>query len=596
MAKTVTKTSRYISRSAKVTGEGAGSVVSGGGGGVSVHSMLTQLDYATAGHIGFAPIDSPVFTTQITSPILYGSSVANGDITIRGTSNGTKTTSYVILQDTGGNVGVGTSIPPDKLSVRGGIQKQTSTGIDTVYDNLIKYGHYSDLESGTTAINRWHGIDATITAGAAIDNKMKFRLYHGSNDNAVPIDVMTLQGDGTVIFESDLSSPSFSAGFSGSGFKLDLNTDYTLTIDNLVVRKAMTVYELNINKINSVNGGLMVSVANGTSISVSGTTIYFDEDNGNNQIQFAIDDYIRAQIWTGRGVASYIGKVTSVTHSNTYGVANIVATTISGTPWNIMQLVQIGSSSNSARQNMIYITASDTNNPFIDVLAGVNAGSFSGKQKVRLGNLTGITDTSFGALSGYGLWSDNAYLTGALYLPTAGITNEGSSASSIRLYAGDTYANRATAPFRVTQDGSLTAVGVAEFGTRVNVSYGNVAIKEYIIWNNGMANDTSGIEINSKGYSGGLDYFRTFSICDGKGSGSGHNMFLIQPGTDHIYVTLGDINVTEDKLQFDVYGNLSVYNQVRFLDSYLNFSNIPTSSAGLNIGDVYRDGNYLKII
>lgn len=66
-----------------------------------------------------APIASPVFTTQITTPVVYGSSVANGDITIEGTSDATKTTSYVILQPTVGNVGIGTTTPEAPLNVIG---------------------------------------------------------------------------------------------------------------------------------------------------------------------------------------------------------------------------------------------------------------------------------------------------------------------------------------------------------------------------------------------------------------------------------------------------------------------------------------------
>jgi len=53
-------------------------------------------------------------------PTIYGSSAADGDITIEGTSSATKTTSYVILQPTGGNVGIGTTGPTTKLDVRGG--------------------------------------------------------------------------------------------------------------------------------------------------------------------------------------------------------------------------------------------------------------------------------------------------------------------------------------------------------------------------------------------------------------------------------------------------------------------------------------------
>lgn len=49
---------------------------------------------------------SPVFTTKATVPVLYGSSAANGDLTLRGTSNATLATSYVILADVAGAGGV----------------------------------------------------------------------------------------------------------------------------------------------------------------------------------------------------------------------------------------------------------------------------------------------------------------------------------------------------------------------------------------------------------------------------------------------------------------------------------------------------------
>ncbi|HBB49602.1 TPA: hypothetical protein DEQ22_01620 [Candidatus Nomurabacteria bacterium] len=58
-----------------------------------------------------------IAATNATIPLLYGSSADNGDITIEGTSSATKTTSYVILQPTSGNVGIGTTAPGAKLDV-----------------------------------------------------------------------------------------------------------------------------------------------------------------------------------------------------------------------------------------------------------------------------------------------------------------------------------------------------------------------------------------------------------------------------------------------------------------------------------------------
>src|SRR3989304_4858511 len=69
-----------------------------------------------------APLASPTFPTQIPTPVVYGSSAAAGDITIEGTSHATKTTSYVILQPTSGNVGIGTTNPSEKLEVYGNVE------------------------------------------------------------------------------------------------------------------------------------------------------------------------------------------------------------------------------------------------------------------------------------------------------------------------------------------------------------------------------------------------------------------------------------------------------------------------------------------
>jgi len=53
------------------------------------------------------------------TPTINGGVLANDDITIQGTTHATRTTSYVILQPNGGNVGIGTTSPGAKLDVRG---------------------------------------------------------------------------------------------------------------------------------------------------------------------------------------------------------------------------------------------------------------------------------------------------------------------------------------------------------------------------------------------------------------------------------------------------------------------------------------------
>lgn len=56
---------------------------------------------------------------RASSQVLNGGTAANEDLTLRGTSHATKTTSYVLLQDTGGNVGIGTTAPDSVLHILG---------------------------------------------------------------------------------------------------------------------------------------------------------------------------------------------------------------------------------------------------------------------------------------------------------------------------------------------------------------------------------------------------------------------------------------------------------------------------------------------
>lgn len=76
----------------------------------------------------------------------------------------------------------------------------------------------------------------------------------------------------------------------------------------------------------------------------------------------------------------------------------------------------------------------------------------------QVANLTGGL-FSPGTVQGYGLYADNAFLTGKLYLPNAGITNESieKEGSAIRIWAGASPEHMDSAPFIVTEDGSLYA-------------------------------------------------------------------------------------------------------------------------------------------
>ena len=285
---------------------------------------------------------------------------------------------------------------------------------------------YNDY-SGVIYSNVNLEIASTSTQGGNIF----FRVHDGVDS----IDCVAYLNINGLNVEAIQSITAYSTGFFGNGYKIiETGGESTLEVDNLKVRKTLKAFELEINEITSIGGSQLISVANGIPYAVNGTTFTFDTDNNTNPIQFAVGDYIRAQVWTGDGANAYTGLVTAVNQSATYGSANIVATTISGTPWANMKLVQIGNTTTASRQNLIYMTAADTNNPYLAGYTGVTDGVLSTHEKFRLGNLVGVTDPTFGALSGFGLYAENVYLTGSIKA-TAGLIG-GFTITATELYAG----------------------------------------------------------------------------------------------------------------------------------------------------------------
>jgi hypothetical protein len=207
-----------------------------------------------------------------------------------------------------------------------------------------------------------------------------------------------------VIVGGHAGTSEFQSGFTGSGWQIDSSASGTM--DNLTVRKSLKAYELVIEKIRSVNGGLVVSAANAKVDSVvtagSSYTIYPED----SVISFVVNDIVRCQTFTGTAIRYYSGLV-DATGSGFFTMHVIEG---SDAPAAGDEQVQFGNTTDVSRQGIIYITATDDGAPYIDVLTEVNSTNLAGKTKVRLGKLSGITTSQWGALSGNGIWvEDNGY-------------------------------------------------------------------------------------------------------------------------------------------------------------------------------------------
>lgn len=65
-------------------------------------------------------------------------------------------------------------------------------------------------------------------------------------------------GTGDIITDGSIGSSQFMSGMTGYGWRLDADTN-TLTIDNLIVRGVLNVFELVVNKISATNGSFWIT-------------------------------------------------------------------------------------------------------------------------------------------------------------------------------------------------------------------------------------------------------------------------------------------------------------------------------------------------
>lgn len=257
-----------------------------------------------------------------------------------------------------------------------------------------------------------------------------------------------------------ISSEQFISGFTGNGMKLykALSGDWNLELDNLTVRKAMTVFELIISKIRAVNGGLVISPANGKVKSVLLTNgIYRLEIE--DDMMFVADDLVRCQSFSVKsGVKHYWVRITSV--SGSYIFINASEFTHS-LPAVGDDLVQFGNKTNELRQGLLYLTAAEDGKPRMSVLDGVNSTDLTGKTKVILGCLDDIVDSDFPAdsqPSGYGLYAQNVFLKGMFILRSGKTVESEFNTTNAAVKEAQTVANAAKNAATAAQTTASTAV------------------------------------------------------------------------------------------------------------------------------------------
>lgn len=324
-----------------------------------------------------------------------------------------------------------------------GVASKTVTATDTVKGNQVQ------------ALETVYGKNVVATEKATTLNLLVQALAETYDLNVSHVATLF-----RTTIKDYISSAQFMPGFTGNGMKLykALNGDWNLELDNLTVRKAMTVFELIISKIRAVNGGLVISPANGKVKSVLLTNgIYRLEIE--DDMMFIADDLIRCQSFSVKSGGKYYWvRVTSV--SGQYVFVNASEFTNS-LPAVGDDLVQFGNKTNKLRQGLLYLTAAEDGKPCISVLDGVNSTDLTDKTKVILGCLDDIVDSDFPADSqprGYGLYAMNVFLKGMFVLRSGKTIESELNTTNAAVKAAQSVADAAKTSAGTAQATANTAV------------------------------------------------------------------------------------------------------------------------------------------
>ena len=284
---------------------------------------------------------------------------------------------------------------------------------------------------------------------------------------------------------NQVGSSNFNSGVRG--WRVEGNGD--AEFNNIVARGVIRTPVFLKDEITAVGGTFLVAesdalAADCTTPANIGDSFTFQAEHN----YFAVDDVVRCK---PDGTRQFWATITAVSGTGPYTyTATLEDGNTSTTFYKGEAVVNYGPSG----QGLVLLTNSLANAPYISIFTHAGAPWSSQTERARLGKLDGITDPYFGSLSGYGLWTDNGYFTGAVRassgeiggwtiestklkggnveLRSAGVIHCGVDPDSVymsavnttyRLWIGD--ADPTVAPFRVEKTGALTATQADITGT-----------------------------------------------------------------------------------------------------------------------------------
>lgn len=296
-----------------------------------------------------------------------------------------------------------------------------------------KVNNLLDLTKDTTGTAVTMGTTKVEESNTNIKSVVENGFYFTDNNNNIAIGIT----GNYIQMGIDMGSPNFFSGLEG----WRIQPDGTAEFQNLKVDGNLDVYVITYNEMRATNGILLVTdvgcITDATETVISNKNYWIFTIS--EFPPFAIDDYVLLQyrasetrIFQFKGIVTAIGadgentvrvlplsgfegSGTSVDERGVTTFSTVDPDTAEG-----QYLIRIGNKTDTNRQTIIKLNPYDGG--YIDFMRGLNSAnkladvdSTQGTLPTacRIGNLAGVTYKGT-TLQGYGLFSDNAYLTGAI--------------------------------------------------------------------------------------------------------------------------------------------------------------------------------------
>ncbi|MGL4853197.1 MAG: hypothetical protein ACRC3Z_11235 [Phocaeicola sp.] len=270
--------------------------------------------------------------------------------------------------------------------------KDDSTNFLVKFLKGAEFGEYYSINEIGEAILRSLklGNFGISELGAAIFSSLKLGQY-----GITEAGVATL----SKVFANIFQSSSFSTGALGNGFTIKVKEDGNsyIEVDELFVRKIMTVLKLIIQELKHVGGQIILTPASMECSRVEEFGSYYrcyfnQEDQSGKEInnQFEVGDQARRQTFNVKvGVNEnfkneYYWRLVVAVGEDYIDLSKSDCDAGSTVPQAGDEIVQLGNRNSLNRQGAIVLAAHGEGSPYLKIYTGINSYNLAGKEKVTL--------------------------------------------------------------------------------------------------------------------------------------------------------------------------------------------------------------------